>query len=268
MKTPLLRFALLAAVAFAPLFGATVNGTLLLDVMAKEKFPDTNFGSDVQLQVSNQSGFKKVIYLQFSVTGIPAGSTGITAQLRLRSQTDAASRTVTSHVVSLTPTWTETSITWNQRPALGPNLGSDSSHVNGQDSTFDVSAHVTGNGTYGLGLDTAYTGGDTTFTSEEGGVAPSLVVTYTPPVVTPTVSFNATDFNASETSLDPATVQVVSSAPAPAGGLVVNYSISGSAEANHNDNGAPDYILSPARRAAGWCRSPARCPMASAPAWS
>ena len=240
------RLIVFAACTAAPLFAATVNATLLLDVMAKERFPDTNYGTDIQLQVSNQSGFRKVIYLQFSVSGIPAGATGISAQLRLRSQIDATSRAVTAHAVAISPAWSETSITWNARPALGTTLGSDSSHVNGQDSTFDVSAHVTGNGTFGLGLQTAYTGGDTTFTSEEGGVAPQIVVTYTPPVVTPTVSFNATDFNASETSLDPATVQVVSSVAAPAGGLVVKYSLSGSAEANHNDNGAPDYILSPA----------------------
>ena len=251
MSAPLHRLARLAAVLLAaPLPAASVNGTLLLDVMAKERAPDQNFGSDIQLQVSNQSGFKKVIYLQFSVSGIPAGATGITAQLRLRSQTDASSRTVTARAVALSPTWSETSVTWNARPALGIALGSDASHVNGQDSTFDVSAHVTGNGTFGLGLETAYASGDTTFTSEEGGVAPQLVVSYTVPATPPTVSFNATDFNAAETSLDPATVQVVSSAAAPAGGLVVKYSLSGSAEANHNDNPSPDFVLAPANGAA------------------
>lgn len=243
MKRRLFAFALILSASALP--AATVNGTLLLDVMAKERFPADNFGSDPQLQVSNQSSFRKHLFLQFSVSGIPAGATGISAQLRLRSETTATSRPVTAHVVALSPSWTETSVTWNAKPALGTNLGSDSSHTAGQDSTFDVSAHVTGNGTFGLGLDTTYAG-DTTFTSEEGGVAPQLIVTYTPPAAPATVSFNATDFNASETSLDPATIQVVSSTPAPAGGLVVKYSLSGSAEANHNDNGAPDYILSPA----------------------
>lgn len=247
MKLTLPRLAFLAtALGAASLSAATVNGTLLFDVMAKEKFPTTNFGLDPQLQVSNQSTFRKYIFLQFSVSGIPAGATGITAELRLRSETTASSRTVTSHAVATSPAWTETGVTWNAKPSLGAALGTDASHTAGQDSTFNVSAHVTGNGTFGLGLDTGYTSGDTTFTSEEGGVAPQLVVTYTPPAVTPTVSFNATDWNASETSLDPGVIQVVSSAAAPAGGLVVNYTISGSAEANHNSNGAPDYILSPA----------------------
>src|SRR4051812_327613 len=77
---------LLAAVA-GSLTAATVNGVLNKDVMAKEKFPTTNFGADVQLQASAQTGFSKIIYLQFTVSGIPAGSTGISAQLKLRSQT-------------------------------------------------------------------------------------------------------------------------------------------------------------------------------------
>lgn len=246
MKLPPLSFAFALAFSTAALPAATVNGTLLHDVMAKERFPADNFGADPQLQVSNQSGFRKYIYLQFSVSGIPAGSTGVTAQLRLRSETTASSRAVTAHVVAVSPSWTESSVTWSSKPALGANLGSDSSHTAGQDSTFDVSAHVTGNGTFGFGLDTGYTSGDTSFTSSEGGVAPQLVVTYTPPAAPPTVSFNATDFNAAETSLDPATIQVVSSAAAPTGGLLVRYSVGGSAEKNDNANPAPDYILAPA----------------------
>jgi hypothetical protein len=245
MKNTLPRLALLAAVfAVAPLFAANVNGTLQHDVMAKEKFPGDNFGSDPQLQVSNQSTFRKFTYVRFSVSGIPAGSTAISAQLKLRSLTTGTGRTVTAHAVS-DITWTEGAVTWTAKPALGASLSTVSSHTSGQDSVWPLGTHVNGNGTFSVGLDTTFSG-DTTFSSKEGANAPQLVVTYTPPAVTPTVSFNATDFNASETSLDPATIQVVSSAPAPTGGLVVKYSLGGAAEANHNDNGAPDYILSPA----------------------
>ena len=243
-----MKYLILALALSAPLFAATVNGTLQHDVMAKERFPADNFGLDPQLQVSNQTDFKKHIYVRFSVSGIPAGSTGISAQLKLRAQTTGTGRSITAHAVS-NITWTETGVTWSNKPALGASLSTVSSHTAGQDSVWSLGTHVNGNGTFSIGLDGTFSG-DTTFTSEEGGVAPQLVVTYTPPAASPTVSFNATDFNASETSLDPATIQVVSSAAAPAGGLVVKYVIGGSAEANHNDNGAPDYILSPANNAA------------------
>lgn len=181
MKNFIPTCALLAlSAAFAS--AATVNGTLQKDVMAKEATPATNHGAATNLQVSNQSGYRKIIFLQFNVTGIPSGSTGISAQLRLRSQTTASSRPITAKAVASTA-WTETGLTWSNKPALGATLGSDSSHTSGQDSTFDVSAHVTGNGTFALGLDTTYSG-DTSFTSAEGGVAPQLVVTYTPPTTT------------------------------------------------------------------------------------
>src|SRR5690348_5733860 len=105
MKSPqLLLTGLLAALVSLPLTAATVNGVLNKDVMAKEKFPDTNFGADVQLQVSSQTGYSKITYLQFTVSGIPAGSTGITAQLKLRSQTTGTAA-ITAHAVSST-SWT------------------------------------------------------------------------------------------------------------------------------------------------------------------
>ena len=177
-----LRAGLLAAALLSTsLVGATVNGTLNKDVMAKEKFPADNFGSDVQLQASSQTGYSKIIYLQFTVSGIPAGSTGISAQLKLRSQTTGTAA-ITAHAVAST-SWTEAGLNWGNKPALGASLSTDSSHTSGTDSTWAVGAHVTGNGTFALGLDRTdgvFTG-DTTFTSEEGGVAPVLVVTYTPP---------------------------------------------------------------------------------------
>lgn len=158
---------------------ATVNGTINKDVAAKERFPTTNYGADTILQVSAQTGYSKHIYLQFTVSGIPAGSTGISAQLKLRSQTTGTGRSITAHAVAST-SWTEAGLTWSNKPALGAALSTVSSHTSGADSVWAVGAHVTGNGTFALGLDGTYSG-DTTFSSKEGANAPVLVVTYTPP---------------------------------------------------------------------------------------
>ncbi|MES2697408.1 MAG: DNRLRE domain-containing protein [Verrucomicrobiota bacterium] len=244
MRASIPRFAFLAvALSSAQLFAATATTVLNKDVMAKEKFPTQNFGTDVNLQVSAQATFQKISYVQFTVSGIPAGSTAITAELRLRSLTTGSSRPVAAHGVTDT-SWTEAGLIWNNKPVLGGTLATVSSHTSGSDSVWNVSTHVNGNGTFALGVDTTISG-DTTFSSKEGTDAPQLIVNYTPPGAT-TVSFNATDFNASEASLDPATIQVVSTTAAPAGGLVVNYTVSGIAQKNDNANGAPDYILAPA----------------------
>lgn len=175
------KFRLATVLALAGLVithAATVNGTLDKDVMAKEATPSTNHGSTPNLQVSNQSGYRKTVYLQFTVSGIPSGSTGISAQLRLRSQT-TGTRSITAHAVSST-SWTEGGLTWSNKPALGTSLSTDSSHTSGQDSTWAVGAHVTGNGTFAIGLNGTYSG-DTNFSSKEGPDTPALVVTYTPP---------------------------------------------------------------------------------------
>ena len=180
IKSPqLIRAGFVAAALFASsLVAATVNGTLNKDAMAKEKFPTTNFGTDPQLQASAQTGFSKIIYVEFTVSGIPAGSTGISAQLKLRSQTTGTGRSITAHAV--TASWTEAGVTWNTKPALGTTLSTVSSHTSGADSVWAVGTHVNGNGTFSIGLDSTYSG-DTTFSSREGANAPVLVVTYTPP---------------------------------------------------------------------------------------
>src|SRR6185369_10796422 len=108
------------------------------------------------------------------------GATGISAQLKLRSQTTGTGRSITAHTVSNTG-WGEATLTWNNKPfPLGASLSTVSSHTSGQDSVWDVSGAVTGNGTFALGLDGTFSG-DTTFTSKEGANPPQLVVTYTPP---------------------------------------------------------------------------------------
>lgn len=249
MTTPLPRLAaLLGLLLMVPAaFATTVSFFADKDVAAKLKYPTINYGTDINLQVSNQSNYKKHSFVQFTVSGIPTGATGITAELRLRSQTTGTGRSITAYAVSST-TWGETSLTWNNKPAFGASLDTISSHTSGTDSVWNVSGQVTGNGTYAIGLDGTYSG-DTTFTSREGGVAPALVVSYTP-AAPASVSFNVTDANAAETSLNQATIQVVSSAAAPTGGLVVHYTIGGTAESNDNSNPAPDYILSPANSTA------------------
>lgn len=175
----LLTAGALCAFAASAAFGANATVTLTKDVAAKERFPTTNYGADTILQTSAQTGYSKIIFLQFNVSGIPAGATGISAELRLRS-TSTTSAAITAHAVSST-TWSETGLTWSNKPALGTQLGSaDSSHTSGADSVWNVSSHVNGNGTFALGLNTTFSG-DTTFSSREGANAPVLIVTYNPP---------------------------------------------------------------------------------------
>ena len=151
------------------------------DTMCREFAPNTNDGTSTQMQCSGQSGFRKNMYLQFNVSGIPAGAVVKSATLLITSKTTATGRTITAHAVAST-TWGETSVTWNTKPALGASLSSRTSYTLDQDATWNVTSHLTGNGNFTVGLDSTYNAGDTGFYSRESGAAnaPALVITYQP----------------------------------------------------------------------------------------
>lgn len=204
-----LRFRFVATLLLASLFAfglasaATVTVTTSKDVTAKLASPDANFGTDTILQVSGSTtGFAKQTFVQFTVSGIPAGSTGITAQLKLRSQVTGTGRSITVHSVAST-SWTEGGVTWNAKPALGTALSTVTSYTNGQDAVWNVSSAVTGNGAFSFGFDGTYTS-DTTFSSREGANPPTLVVTYTPPTRDPDAGVYAVWYsNSSATAAAP-----------------------------------------------------------------
>lgn len=155
---------------------ASLSFTPVKDAMVKEAVPASNFGAQNPLQVSGQAGYSKWVYLQFNVTGLPAGATNISAQLRVGATTTGTGRAITAHAVANTG-WSETAITWNTRIPMGAALSTVSSHTAGQPSVWDVSQHITGNGSFTLGLDSAFAG-DTNFASREGTPVPTLVVSY------------------------------------------------------------------------------------------
>jgi hypothetical protein len=119
---------------------AALTFTPVKDAMVKEAVPASNFGTLNQLQVSNQAGYSKWAYLQFDVTGLPAGATNISAQLQVSSTTTGTGRAITAHAVAST-SWSETAITWNTRLPMGTALSTVSSHTSGQVSVWDVSTH-------------------------------------------------------------------------------------------------------------------------------
>ena len=142
----------------------------------------TTHGSSGSLTVNGPPGERRA-YVKFTVTGIPADSTGVTAVLRLW-VSQSSSATFTAWAVP--STWTESTLTWNNQPALGASVASVTTVTAGQYRELNVSSHVTGNGTFALAL----TGSSTSqarFTSTEStaGPPPELAVTWTPPDTPP-----------------------------------------------------------------------------------
>jgi hypothetical protein len=77
-------------------------------------------------------------------------------------------------------TWTETGITWNNRPAPTPGAIADVGAVTASAwAEYNVTAQVTGDGTYDFVLLPDGTNG-VTFSSREGTTPPQLVLTFAP----------------------------------------------------------------------------------------
>jgi hypothetical protein len=141
------------------------------DARVLQTNPTTNYGTSNRLDVDNPG---QESYVRFTVSGV----TGPIQNAKLRLfVTNGSSNGPSLYLTS--SSWTETGITWNNRPA--PTSGAIANvgaiTANGW-AEFDITAVVTGNGTYDFVLLPDSTSG-VTFTSREGTASsrPQLVLT-------------------------------------------------------------------------------------------
>jgi parallel beta-helix repeat protein len=154
---------------------------------------NTNFGTAAVLEVRTASGQNRDAYLKFDLTGM----SGITdVKLRINAALSGNGSVATSAYSVPTTTWTETGITWNNRPALGSQLSTAT--VSGTSNAWyelDVTAYVqsevaAGRPVISLGLHAASSNRIVNVKSRESATnKPELVVTVTSgntPTPTPT----------------------------------------------------------------------------------
>ncbi|NLG56004.1 MAG: DNRLRE domain-containing protein, partial [Rhodococcus sp.] len=164
---------------------------VVADARVERDDPDRNIGGGVMLQVDspNEDGLGEMqSYLKFDVT-IPAGATITSATLTLWVRPTGTNGTQHNvHVYSVSNDWTESGITWNNKPALGMDVGMLPTIPAPNGTSFPVSASIaaaafSGPGTYAFAL--AYPPGEThsdgiDFQSKEGASpGPCLDITYT-----------------------------------------------------------------------------------------
>jgi ketosteroid isomerase-like protein len=169
------------------------------DARVQEANRNTNYGTSTYLQVNGVNNPDIESYIRFTVSGV----TGSIQSVKLRVFCTTNATTNGPAVYRANNTWTETSITWNNRPARTTsaldNKGSISTNTWVE---YNVSASITGNGTYTLML-AADSSDGVTFSSREGSRPPELVVTLNA-TATDTATFTAT-FTPSATQTIPTT---------------------------------------------------------------
>ena len=172
--------------------------------------PTVNSGTVNRLDVDSPG---EQSYLRFNVTGVTG--TVQTATLRLfvrNSSSNAPSLYFTDN------TWTETGITWNNKPpATGAAIANVAAATAGTWSEYDLTGDITGNGTYNFVLLPDSTDG-IQYDSREGTSPPQLVLngggggpTNAPPV--------AGDDSATTPAGTPVTINVAANDQDPNGNL-------------------------------------------------
>jgi hypothetical protein len=109
----------------------------------------TNYGSDVSMTTVGTSNKVKRVYLRFSVSGIPAGATVTGARIVLTALNASGVKPTLKKQTA--GTWTESTLTYANAPALGSNITTPPA-VKAGPVTFQVQNIVKSNGPFAFGM--------------------------------------------------------------------------------------------------------------------
>jgi hypothetical protein len=136
--------------------------------------PTINYGTSTTLRVDGSPIIRS--YLRFTVQGLNGTVTKVTLRIFANS---ASSSSVVANGVS-DNTWTEPTINYNNAPPLGSVLGSSGPVSAGVWIDIDITAYISGDGTYNLALTTPGTTAISLASRQSGANAPQLII-ETPP---------------------------------------------------------------------------------------
>jgi PKD repeat protein len=153
--------------------GTTVTFTPTDDAYVRSNFPNENTGGQTTIRTYRNGATETHSYLKFSVSGI----TGPVSSAKLRLWVSDASNTAGSIYALPDTTWSESTITWVNRPAAGPFIRKGGAASLGTWVDFDLTGTIAGDGTYSFVLkdgssDAAW------YHSKEAANDPQLVVTF------------------------------------------------------------------------------------------
>ena len=159
--------------ATTPALPSTLTFAVGADTYVNAGSPTTNYGTATVLRADASPDLHA--YLKFTVQG--TGGTQV-QHAYLHVFANSSSNTGIYALTVADNSWAENTVNYNTAPVLGTLLGSSGAYPSGTWITFDVTAYITGEGTYSFGITTP---GSTqlSFASKESGVnAAYLVLTF------------------------------------------------------------------------------------------
>jgi hypothetical protein len=158
------------------------------DAQVNESSPSVNNGNSTFLQVDGATDPDVESFIRFTVSGVSGAIQD--ARVRVYDTTNASTNGPAIYATGIS--WTETGITWNTRPArLSGALDNKGNISTNTWVEYDVTAWVTGNGTFSFVLAADSTDA-ATFSSRQGAQPPQLVLTLSDGL-TSTSTSTATD---------------------------------------------------------------------------
>jgi hypothetical protein len=136
--------------------------------------PATNYGTATTFRVDGSPNVRS--YLRFDVQGLNGRVSRAT--LRIFANSAASAGVVASSVSN--NTWTESTINYDNAPAVGNMLGSSGGFGAGVWINIEITAYITGNGTYNLALTTPGSTAISLASRESGANAPQLIIQISP----------------------------------------------------------------------------------------
>jgi hypothetical protein len=167
---------------------SSLTFTVQVDARVEERNPTANLGNSPDLEVLTSNNRNVESYLRFIVSGV----SGVIQSARLRVYSNGETTKDGPSVYATGNSWTETGITWNNRPArtsgANDNKGSIASNTWVE---YNITSLVAGNGTYSFVLAEG-SNDDIRFSSREGSNPPQLVITFIPSTSTSTATSSPT----------------------------------------------------------------------------
>jgi PKD repeat protein len=153
--------------------GTTASFTPVADTYVRSGSPTEVNGSKATLRVRGATSEARA-FLRFDVSGL----SGSVQSVKLRLQVSDPSPDGGDVRRVLSNTWDEATTSWNTQPAIEPGvLGAIGNAATGAWVEVDVTAYVTGNGTWSFALADASSSDYVEYLSSEGAAPPQLVIT-------------------------------------------------------------------------------------------
>jgi hypothetical protein len=209
------------------------------DAYANSSAPDTVSGTGYEIPVDGSPD--RLDYMIFNVTGL--SGTIISATLKLTTTWDGGVDGGTIGKVNDT-SWTESTLTYNNRPAISPPTVSIGPVAPYQSVTKDVTAAITGNGAAGFAISSTNSDG-VTYASRENSTPPVLTIVtgiYGTPTPTPTATATGTPTATPTATATATSTPTATPTSPPTGGIVIAAAgdISCDPTSSHFNNGLGD----------------------------